>query len=235
MRIGEEPLSQVVHFIGATAEASEPLGRRHEHRYRASAAITICPHGAVRPVSRTVSLVSLSAGGLAIIDTMSISAGSRFVAYLPLAEGKTEAVLCEARQSRLNSGGGFRIGASFCGDEQARRFIRGADGVVDADRVSSPLANQPALLHSAAGRFEAVIRNVSETTFELLCKDEFPLGEHVRVESRISGKTMTWRTAVASVMPESENTYVVRLTIINPSDPAVAPAGGFWRKLFART
>lgn len=234
MRLGEPAIQQLVHLLGATAD-QDSLRRRRDVRYRTNVQITIRPYGVIHPTPRTVTLLDFSSSGLAILDHMAMNPGARFMATLPGEENKPLSVLCEAKQSRLNTSGGFRISAAFADPEHAQRFVRGADGVIDESTIARNRPEQPATIRSAAGITDASIRGFQQGVFQVLGTQPLRIGEQFVLEIRHPDRAQAWRCTATAIEPAANDRFVITASVLGPAEPGLPPrASSGWLNWFKR-
>lgn len=247
MRLEEHIFEEVAMALGAEHAGDEGLHRRRAFRYTVDGYVLIKPHGVVNSVPREAQLLNISAVGVCVVDRMTMAAGDQFLIYLPRAGGATMDVICTARQSRLASSGGFRIGAEFVGETDERvLLVRGVEGVMAAQSAMKPMdaetgVNLPAQIRLAPGdanapAFAAEIREATGIAVNLMTGKALAAGEQFILEF-VTGrrKAHAWLCMVTHVRAVGSGQFRVNARIQKLLDEQQGVAGlkGWFRRLFS--
>jgi hypothetical protein len=122
MSISADQIAGILSLLGGrNLPTGNDLRRAPRVQLEGNVELTPCPFGSPPPSANsprrgrtiTAKLDDISPRGIGIVLSAPMPVGQQFLLHLPLRDREMADVLCTVQHSKVNPGGGYRIGAEF--------------------------------------------------------------------------------------------------------------------------
>lgn len=233
--------------------AAGPREARRALRLETDVRVQIAPYGTMKATPRDVQLRSISRSGLAIMDSMAMHAGDKFVVSLLKGGGEPVTILCTARNSRW-AGTRFRTGAEFTSgmECQGHGIALGAEGIektgdqAECLTESNAASRRPNRLevkfsasmwvyngNSLAEAAEVKVCDFSKGGIGIIHDQDLPVESRFLLEVPLQGSTRRLLCSVANCRPVGDGSYRIGATFVD--QPALGVLGRLRQWIFKKS